>query len=57
MFLLTASLLDLPADACVFVDDAASNVAGAVAAGMAGVHHTSIPETLGELEILFSSAL
>ncbi|WP_215541897.1 HAD family hydrolase [Amycolatopsis sp. CA-230715] len=57
VFLLTASLLDLPADACVFVDDAASNVAGAVAAGMAGVHHTSIPETLGELEILFSSAL
>ncbi|SFB61980.1 haloacid dehalogenase superfamily, subfamily IA, variant 3 with third motif having DD or ED/haloacid dehalogenase superfamily, subfamily IA, variant 1 with third motif having Dx(3-4)D or Dx(3-4)E [Amycolatopsis marina] len=55
VFLLTAERLGVPADACVFVDDAAGNVAGAVAAGMVGVHHSSVPETLAELEVLFPS--
>lgn len=53
VFLLTADLLNVPADSCVFVDDAPHNVAGAVAAGMVGVHHTSVVETLGELAVLF----
>ncbi|MFC3451124.1 HAD-IA family hydrolase [Amycolatopsis speibonae] len=53
VYLLTASLLDLPADRCVFVDDAAHNVRAAVGAGMAGVHHTSVEETLTELSALF----
>ncbi|WP_245975827.1 HAD-IA family hydrolase [Amycolatopsis palatopharyngis] len=55
VFLLTADLLGVPADACVFVDDAARNVAGAVAAGMVGVHHSSVSETLTELAVLFPS--
>ncbi|MFJ4100663.1 HAD family hydrolase [Amycolatopsis japonica] len=53
VYLLTAGLLDLPADRCAFVDDAARNVRAAVAAGMAGVHHTSVEETLTELSALF----
>ncbi|MER7864222.1 HAD-IA family hydrolase [Amycolatopsis japonica] len=53
VYLLTAGLLDLPADRCVFVDDAPHNVRAAVAAGMAGVHHTSVEETLSELSALF----
>lgn len=53
VFLLTAGRLGVPAEACVFVDDAARNVAGAVAAGMVGVHHNSVPETLAELAVLF----
>jgi beta-phosphoglucomutase-like phosphatase (HAD superfamily) len=51
--LLTAGLLELPADRCVFVDDVAGNVRGAVAAGMVRVHHTSVAGTLGELAALF----
>lgn len=53
VYRLTAGLLDLPADACVFVDDAAGNVRGAVATGMVGVHHTSVAATLAELSALF----
>jgi HAD superfamily hydrolase (TIGR01509 family) len=53
VYRLTALRLDLPADRCVFVDDAAVNVRGAVAAGMVGVHHTSVVGTLGELAALF----
>lgn len=53
VYLLTAGLLDLPAGLCVFVDDAAVNVRGAVAAGMAGIHHTSVESTLAELNALF----
>ncbi|MEC3980681.1 HAD-IA family hydrolase [Amycolatopsis sp. H20-H5] len=53
VYLLTAGLLDLPAGRCVFVDDAAVNVRGAVEAGMAGVHHTSVETTLTELGALF----
>ncbi|MFD8499482.1 HAD-IA family hydrolase [Amycolatopsis sp. NPDC059657] len=53
VYLLTAGLLSLPADHCVFVDDSARNVHGAVAAGMAGVHHTSVAGTLTEISALF----
>jgi FMN phosphatase YigB (HAD superfamily) len=52
-YLLTADRLGLPVAACVFIDDSRGNVAGAVAAGMVGVHHTSVPGTLAELSALF----
>jgi HAD superfamily hydrolase (TIGR01509 family) len=52
-YLITAERLGLPTDACVFVDDSQRNVDGAVAAGMVGVHHTSMPGTLTELSALF----
>jgi putative hydrolase of the HAD superfamily len=38
---------------CVFVDDIAANVRGAVQAGMVGIHHTDTATTLHELEALF----
>ncbi|HVV10894.1 HAD-IA family hydrolase [Amycolatopsis sp.] len=53
VYLITAERLGLSADSCVFVDDSRGNVAGAVAAGMAGVHHTSVESTLTELSALF----
>lgn len=53
IYLLTAERLGLTAGDCVFVDDAQINVAGAVAAGMVGVHHTSVTATLSELDALF----
>jgi len=40
-----------PADA-VFIDDSPTNVEGARAAGMAGVHHRSAPETIEALRAL-----
>ncbi|MDP9239470.1 MAG: HAD family phosphatase [Actinomycetota bacterium] len=49
----TAELIGLNAEECVFVDDLAHNVRGAVAAGMVGVHHTDARTTTGELEALF----
>ncbi|WP_020670522.1 HAD family hydrolase [Amycolatopsis nigrescens] len=52
IYLLTAGLLGVPADSCVFVDDSAVNVAGAVAAGMTGVRHSSVTGTLSELRVL-----
>jgi len=53
----TADLLGLNAGECVFVDDLAHNVRGAVAAGMVGVHHTDVAATTGELEALFGLRL
>jgi HAD superfamily hydrolase (TIGR01509 family) len=55
VYSLTADRLGLPVQACVFVDDSRGNVAGAVAAGMVGVHHTSVSETLAELAALFAA--
>ncbi|WP_228122410.1 HAD-IA family hydrolase [Saccharothrix syringae] len=52
VYLLVAELLRLPTNECVFVDDLAVNVRGAVAAGMVGVHHRSVDATLGELDVL-----
>ena len=46
----TLSLLELPASACVFVDDLRHNVAAAVELGMVGVHHESYDQTRLELE-------
>ena len=37
---------------CVFVDDLRSNVVGAAAAGMTGVHHVDLERTLEELSVL-----
>ncbi len=53
VYRLTAEKLGVDAGACVFVDDSPRNVAGAVAAGMVGVRHVSVEETLTELEALF----
>jgi epoxide hydrolase-like predicted phosphatase len=57
IYRLAAQRLQLPASSCVFVDDLPANVRGAVAVGMIGVHHTSLAETLEELEILFDRSL
>lgn len=56
IFTLTAERLGISAGECVFVDDLAVNVRGAVAAGMIGVHHTSVEATLLELTALFEVA-
>lgn len=53
VYLLTADRLGVPAETCVFVDDSRGNVDGAAAAGMTGVHHTSVEATLTELSVLF----
>ncbi|ACU40107.1 HAD-IA family hydrolase [Actinosynnema mirum] len=57
IYLLTASELGLEPGDCVFVDDLPVNVRGAAAAGMVGVHHTSVETTLQELEILLAIPL
>ena len=56
IYALAARELSVPPGACVFVDDIAANVRGAVAAGMAGIHHTDTGTTLQELEALFGIA-
>jgi HAD superfamily hydrolase (TIGR01509 family) len=53
IYLLTAEKLGLKPEECVFVDDLPVNVRGAVAAGMVGVHHTSVRATVDELAALF----
>src|SRR3954468_13902776 len=53
----TAAQLDLEPSQCVFVDDLAPNVRGAVEVGMVGVRHISPSETIGELEALFGVSL
>jgi putative hydrolase of the HAD superfamily len=53
IYRLAAKRLGARPQECVFVDDLAHNVHGAVAAGMVGVHHTEVGQTLGELEALF----
>jgi epoxide hydrolase-like predicted phosphatase len=57
IYALAARELDTPPSACVFVDDIAANVRGAVAAGMVGVHHTETDATLQELAALFGVEL
>jgi len=54
LYLLVADLLGVAPDACVVVDDLASNVRGAVLAGMTGVHHVSRERTLAELALLLT---
>ena len=53
IFRLVADRLGVETSACVFVDDIATNIKGAVAVGMVGVHHTDVDTTLAELEVLF----
>lgn len=57
IYLLTARQLGLTTAECVFVDDLVINVRGAAAAGMVGVHHTSVPSTVGELAVLLGFPL
>jgi putative hydrolase of the HAD superfamily len=45
--------MDLPASACVFVDDLAHNITAAADLGLVGVRHVTYEETLTELETLF----
>lgn len=47
-----ARTLGVSTSACVFVDDLASNVSGAVAAGMVGIRHVGVDSTVAELEAL-----
>ncbi|WP_103348531.1 HAD-IA family hydrolase [Amycolatopsis sp. CA-128772] len=53
VYLIAADRLGLPATHCAFVDDSATNIRGAVQAGMVGVQHRSVGETLAELAVLF----
>jgi epoxide hydrolase-like predicted phosphatase len=53
IYALAARDLGVSPEKCVFVDDIAANVRGAVAAGMVGVHHVETEETLRELGVLF----
>jgi epoxide hydrolase-like predicted phosphatase len=53
IYRLTARKIGLRPDECVFVDDLAANVRGAVKVGMVGVHHTDVESTVEELEALF----
>jgi epoxide hydrolase-like predicted phosphatase len=57
IYLLTAAKLGLEPGECVFVDDLAVNVRGAAECGMVGVHHTSVRDTLVELEALLEIPL
>jgi putative hydrolase of the HAD superfamily len=50
IFALTALRLGLPPGQCVFVDDLESNVRGADAVGMVGVHHVTASRTLERLQ-------
>ena len=49
---LIARRLGIAPERCVFVDDLRRNVIGAAAAGMTGVHHSSLATTLAELDVL-----
>jgi epoxide hydrolase-like predicted phosphatase len=53
IYLLAAERLGLVPEECVFVDDLAHNVLGAVRVGMVGVHHQDMATTLTELTALF----
>ena len=52
IYRLVADRLGVTPQECVFVDDIATNIKGAVAVGMVGVHHTDVDTTLAELEVL-----
>ena len=49
IFLHAASLLDLPPESCVFIDDIDANVQAANALGMVGVLHTDASATAAKL--------
>lgn len=51
-YLLVAQRLGVEPGECVVVDDLPAHVRGAAAAGMTGVLHRSVAETVAELEVL-----
>lgn len=53
IYRLTAARLDLPPQACVFIDDLDRNVEAAEQVGMLGVHHTDLATTVEALEDAF----
>jgi epoxide hydrolase-like predicted phosphatase len=57
IYLLAARQLGVSPEECVFVDDLAINIRGAVAVGMVGVHHKSYESTLLELESILGVSL
>jgi len=57
IYLLAARQLGLAPEECVFVDDLAINIRGALTVGMIGVHHKSYTETLFELEAILGVSL
>jgi len=52
-----AAQLGVAPASCVMVDDLAPNIRGAAAAGMVGVHHVAMKQTVAELESLFGRRL
>ena len=54
---LGAEAVELPPEACVFVDDLPGNLKPARALGMTTVHHVRADETIGELEALLGVSL
>jgi putative hydrolase of the HAD superfamily len=54
---IAAARLDIPPAHCVFVDDFARNIDGAVATGMTGVHHLTVATTRRKLRRLFGDHL
>lgn len=52
IYLLGAESIGIPAEECIFVDDLDFNLKPAEELGMAGVHHTSVDETVPRLEEL-----
>jgi len=57
IYRLAAAKLGVAETACVFVDDLAPNIRGAVAVGMVGVHHLSVEATIDELTTLLAIEL
>ncbi|MGZ4103833.1 MAG: HAD family hydrolase [Actinomycetota bacterium] len=53
----TASKVEVPTDACVFVDDFSVNVEGAEAVGMEGILHRDTTATIERLEQMLSISL
>lgn len=57
IYALAANRLGLPAESIVFVDDLAPNIRAATAAGMVGVLHSEVDQTVAELERLLGMSL
>lgn len=57
IYLHAARSVGLPPAACVFVDDFATNVRGAEAVGMRGIHHRTAAETIPLLEEMLGAPL
>jgi putative hydrolase of the HAD superfamily len=57
IYKLAARRLDLPCDACVFVDDLPHNLEPARALGMAVIHKTDPDQVVAELEVLLGLPL